>query len=97
MSFTTQYSFTMKNARKQLGEIAAIDATQINPGPIVTDNADCLPLFENAIFHEKPQYRQPESPEQENFRSWLKTSLPRHKASPALIDRIRNIIEDDKA
>lgn len=92
----TQNLFFMKNARKQLGEIASKDATQINPGPIVSDNPDSLPLFENPIFHEKPRPRQPESPEAESFRSWLKTSAPRHKASPALLERIKMITLDDK-
>ena len=92
-----QNLFSMKNARKQLGEIAAKDATQINPGPIVSDNPDALPLFENQIFHEKPRPRQPESPDAESFRSWLKTNSPKHKASPALLERIKSIIHDDKA
>jgi hypothetical protein len=96
MSFTSQYSITMKNARKQLGEIAAIDATQINPGPIVCDNTECLPIFENAVFHEKPRPRLPESQEEENFRSLLKTSLDRHRAPASLIERIRNIVDDNK-
>ena len=42
--------FIMKNARKQLGEIASKDATQINPGSIISDNPDSLPLFEHPIF-----------------------------------------------
>jgi hypothetical protein len=92
-----QNFFTMKNAHKQLGEIASTDATQINPGPIVSDNLDSLPLFENQIFHEKPLSRQPESPDTESFRSWLKTNTPRHKASPALLERIRSITHEDKA
>lgn len=97
MAMLAQNHFTMKNARKQLGEIAAIDAVLINPSPIVSDTPDALPLFENAIFHEKPRPRQPESPDTESFRSWLKASTPRHKASPALLERIRTIPEDEKA
>ncbi len=91
-----QNLFSMKNARKQLGEIASKDATQINPGPIVSDNPDALSLFENQVFHEKQRPRQPESPDVEPFRSWLKTNTPRHKASQALLERIKLISHDDK-
>lgn len=94
-----QNLITMKNARKPLGEIAIKDATQINPGPIVTDNLDHLdlyPLLENVVFHEKPRPRQPESPEAESFRSWLKSNAPRPITSPALIEKIKKITADDK-
>jgi hypothetical protein len=91
-----QKLFSMKNARKQLGEIASNDATQINPGLIVTDNPDAQPLFENQLFFEKPLSRQPESPETELFRSWLKSNTPHPKASPALLERIRTIPHQDK-
>ncbi|GEM_PF-1319698 len=91
-----QNHFTMKNARKQLGEISN-DPTQIKPGPIVADNPDAFPLFENEVFYENPIARQPESPDAESFRSWLKTNTPRHKASPALMERISRITHDDNA
>lgn len=40
--------------------------------------------------------REPEAPEIESFRHFLKARLPLHKASPALSQRIRNAIQDDK-
>ncbi len=91
-----QNHFTMKNARKQLGEISN-DPTQIKPGPIVSDNPDAFPVIENQIFYEKPIARQPESPDTESFRSWLKTNTSRHKASPALVERISRITHDENA
>ena len=90
-----QNHFSMKNARKQLGEIASTDPTQIKPGPIIADDSNFFPLFENQIFYEKPIARQPESPDEESFRSWLKTNTPRHKASPALLERVSSIIHDN--
>ncbi|MBL7827198.1 MAG: hypothetical protein JNJ57_11235 [Saprospiraceae bacterium] len=91
-----QNYFTMKNARKQRGEMASTDATQFNPGPIVPDSVDDLQILENEIFHSKPRPRHPESPEAESFRSWLKAHTPKHSASPALLERIRKITEDFK-
>ncbi len=91
-----QILFTMKNARKQLGETSN-DPTQIKPGPIITDNPDAFPVIENQLFYEKPIARQPESADFESFRSWLKNNLPRHKASPALMERISRITQDDNA
>jgi hypothetical protein len=93
----TQKLFTMKNARKQLGEMASNEASSYNPGPIATESFDTLPLFEHPIFHEKPQARQPEAPDTESFRSWLKSNTPHQKASPALLERIRSITHEDKA
>lgn len=87
----------MKNARKQLGEIAATDAQQFNPGPFVPESFEDLAILENAIFHEKTTPRQPEAPETESFRSWLKAHTPRHTASPALLERLRKITSEDKA
>lgn len=87
----------MKNARKQLGEIAAADAPQFNPGPFVPESFEDLSILENEIFHEKPTPRLPEAPETESFRSWLKAHTPGHTASPALLERIRKITEADKA
>ena len=90
-----QTFFSMKNARKQTGEIATSDATKINPGPIMTEGPDVFPLFENPVFHEKHRSRQPESPDSESFRSWLQSNTPDHKASPALLERVKNILQDD--
>lgn len=92
-----QTHVTMKNARKQLGEIAAKEVKKGNPGPIIPSNPADFPLFENPIFYEKPLSRTPESPDTESFRSWLKTNSPKHTASPALVERIKRIITDDNA
>lgn len=85
----------MKNARRLPGRIASTDATQINPGPRVADNPDSFPFLENPIFHELPRSRQLESPEEETFRSWLKSNTPAQKASPALLERIKRITHEN--
>lgn len=52
--------------------------------------------LEEKIFTEKPAPRIPESPDEESFRMFLKTNLPRHKASQALLERIRSSIQHEK-
>lgn len=96
-ALSAQNVSTMKNARKQLGEVAGMDATQLNPVPVDNAPTDTFPVFEDAVFFKKPQPRQPESPDTESFRSWLKSNAHRHSASPALLERIRTIPEDHKA
>ena len=85
--------FNMKNARKQQGEIAQPDVAPVYPNNTLTDNLDSFFPVENPLFLENSMKRVPESPEIESFRSWLKMNLPTHKASPALIERIRKISE----
>lgn len=92
----TQTLFTMKNARKQLGEIASTDASQFNPGPIVPDVFDQFPVMENEIFQRSPSPREPESPETESFRAWLKVHTPREKPSAELMERLRKITQEEE-
>jgi hypothetical protein len=92
----TQNHSSMKNARKQLGTDTAANYPSGVPQPPITTNADDFSLIENDAFSHKPEPRQPESPDAESFRSLLKTNLPRHQASPTLLQRIHNISRHDK-
>lgn len=91
-SMPAQIHFNMKIARKDTG----ITASDKHP---ITDTfvhpADATPV-ENTIFFENPAPRQPESPDVESLRSLLKANLPRETASPALLQRIRSRMHDQK-
>lgn len=91
-----QILFTMKNARKQLGEVAAKEMTQRTPGPITPENLDDFPRLDSAVFNQKPRIRESESSETESLRSFLKANSPHPKAPQALLERIKSIIEEDK-
>ncbi len=93
-SMPAQIHFNMKIARKDTG-IPASDKHQVTD-PFVSGNpADAIPV-ENAVFFEKPAPRQPESPDVESLRSLLNANLPRETASPALLQRIRSRMHDQK-
>ncbi len=87
-SMPAQIHFYMKIARKETG-ISVSDKLRAN-GP--QDPS----LFEDQVFAEKPASRQPESPDVESLRSLLKANLSREKASPALIQRIRSQMHENK-
>jgi len=93
--FLTQISCNMKDARKQ----TTASATNSTPGtpnsrPVNRPFEDD-PAFDSAVFSTPPAPRQPESPEDESFRSFLKHQLPRHKASAALSQKIRNSLHEE--
>jgi hypothetical protein len=85
--FLTQINSNMKDARKQITAIAA----HPTPGtPSVKLHHDDDLNLDNDVFSKAPAPRQPESPEQETLRSFLKHQLPRYKASQALSNKIRS-------
>lgn len=88
----------MKHERKHQGAFANnVDATgTATPGSAAPAQPDDLQPTAETIFGNPPAPRQPETPEEESFRRFLKTHLPRHKASPALIQRIRSTIQEDR-
>ncbi|MDX1910490.1 MAG: hypothetical protein SFV22_03340 [Saprospiraceae bacterium] len=92
---SAQIQVNMKNARKVNG-VPAGDKLQSNTAPFPNNPAD-TPIFDPQIFAEKPAPRQPESPEVESLRSLLKANMTREKASPALMERIRNKMQDPKS
>ena len=83
-----QIHVSMKNARKETGTPAS-DKLRVT-GP--EDQA----LFTDQIFAALPSPRQPESPDVESLRSLLKANLSREKASPALLQRIRSSMQENK-
>lgn len=87
-STPAQIHVSMKNARKATGSLAS-DKHRVS---LPEDQA----LFEDQIFSAPPSPRQPESPEVESLRSLLKANMTREKASPALIERIRSRMNEEK-
>ena len=90
-----QIHVSMKNARKETGTPVS-DKPRVN-GPLSSKHPNDQSSLENQVFSEKPEPRQPESPDVESLRSLLKANMTREKASPALIERIRSRMRDDKA
>lgn len=86
----------MKNARKQLGEVALKETTECTTGSIFPDNPDDLILFNNPVFYQKPETREPDSPKTESFRSFLKAALPNPKVPQTLLERIKSMSEGTK-
>jgi len=89
-----QIHVSMKNARKETG-IPASDKPRAL-GPLTANGPEDQVIFDHQVFSEKPAPRQPESPDVESLRSLLKANLSREKASPALIQRIRSRMHENK-
>ncbi|MDO8366158.1 MAG: hypothetical protein Q7T20_05120 [Saprospiraceae bacterium] len=87
-STPAQIHIRMKIARKAAG-VPASDKSRVN-GP------EDQTLCNNQVFAEKPAPRQPESPDVESLRSLLKANMTREKASPALLQRIRSRMFENK-
>lgn len=89
---------TMKNSLKSTGNLAAkqgIAASSYSTSPAgIEPKADDQSFTEKKLFHKKPTPRLPESPEEESFRHFIQSNLPRPKASPALLQRIRSIAQE---
>ena len=87
----------MKHERKHQGAFANnVNNAAATPGSAAPAQPDDIMPTTETIFSNPPAPRQPETPEEESFRRFLKTHLPRHKASPALIQRIRSHIQEDR-
>ena len=91
---------TMKNSLKSTGNLAAkqgiaVSSYSTNPSGI-EPHPDDQTFAEEKIFHKKPAPRVPESPEEENFRHFIKSSLPSPRASQALLQRIRSIAQESQ-
>ena len=89
---------TMKNSLKSTGNLAAkqniaVSSYSTTPSGI-EPHPDDQTFSEEKIFHKKPAPRLPESPEEENFRHFIKSNLPQPRASQALLQRIRNISQE---
>ncbi|MBC7777694.1 MAG: hypothetical protein H7246_19825 [Phycisphaerae bacterium] len=91
---SAQTHVSMKNARKETGLPVSDKIRAL--GPLNADSPSDPAIFEHQIFSDKPAPRQPESPDVESLRSLLKANLSREKASPALIQRIRSRMHENK-
>ena len=89
-----QINVRMKNARKATGQSVS-DKFPVN-GLQMMVTPDDSTRYENQVFAEPSAPRQPESPEVESLRSLLKANLPSEKASPALLQRIRSRMHENK-
>jgi hypothetical protein len=90
----------MKNIRKTATQDTAVAneafGTSNPPG---TDQHSTAPTYNDALFCPPPQQhanapRLTESPEEEAFRSLLKSNLSQHKAPQALLHKIRSIARE---
>jgi len=90
---------TMKNSLKSTGNLAAKQSIVVSSYSTLSGiepQADDQSFTEDKIFNKKPSPRLPETPEEENFRHFIKSNLPRPKASQALLQRIRSISQESQ-
>lgn len=80
---------SMKNPRKSPGTPVGTLARTLDS--VQQDLAD-LPFVSDAITNHSAS-KEPSSPEEESFRTFLHSRLSRHKAPPALRERIKNAIK----
>ena len=88
---------TMKNSINPTGNLAAKQGILVSSRSTMSGiepHPDDQSFTEDKIFHKKPNLRVPETPEEENFRQFIKSNLPRPKASQALLQRIRSISQE---
>ena len=92
----TQTNCTMKSPRNQNnGNAVGTVRTGI---PFTADpvNDDALPRFPEQLATDNPSPRDIPLPEEESFRAFLSSRLPKHKASQALRDKVRSTIEKNE-
>lgn len=85
----------MKNLRKQ--QENPFDANHINGNipSLPIDSMDEQSLLDTSLFSTPPSPRLPESLEEESFRNLLKSNLPQHRASSALLQRIKEVLREE--
>ncbi len=90
-----QTILTMKSPRKQNGQTVGSVRTGI---PYVADieETDALPRAPQQNLRETSSPREIPLPEEDSFRAFLHSRLPKHKASQALRDRIRSSIANSE-
>jgi hypothetical protein len=91
-----QTNCTMKSPRNQNnGNAVGTVRTGI---PFTADlcNDDAMPRFPEQQTSEDHSPRDIQLPEEESFRAFLSSRLPKHKASQALRDKVRSTIEKNE-
>ena len=91
-----QTNCTMKSPRKQNnGNAVGTVRTGVSvSAELGTD--DMLPRFPQQPASENPSPRDIPLPEEDSFRNFLSSRLPKHKASQALRERVRSTIEKNE-
>lgn len=91
-----QTNCTMKSPRKQINDNAVGTVRTGIPFAADLGNDDVSPRFPQQQSSENPSPRDIPLPEEDSFRSFLNSRLPKHKASQALRDRVRSTIEKNE-
>lgn len=87
---------TMKSPRKQNNGNAVGTVRTGIPFTADLGNDDALPRYPEQLPTENPSPREIPLPEEESFRAFLSSRLPKHKASQALRDKVRSTIEKNE-
>lgn len=82
----------MKSPRKQNGNAVGTVRTGIPYTADLDDAPDALPRFHEQPLSETPSPREINLSEEDSFRAFLSSRLPKHKASQALKERIRSSV-----
>lgn len=87
----------MNNSRKTNADALAVGSSPstkiLRPQNSLSTDPE-IPVFPEYYDPEFPASRLAPSPEEETFRSYVKSRLPKLKASPALRERIRLAVEN---
>lgn len=92
----TQTNCTMKSPRNQNNGNAVGTVRTGIPFAAELGNDDSLPRYPEQHASENPSPRDIPLPEEDSFRSFLSSRLPKHKASQALRDKVRSSIEKNE-
>lgn len=92
----TQTTLTMKSPRKQNNGNAVGTVRTGIPFAADLSNDDTLPRSPEQQTSENPSPRDIPMPEEESFRAFLSSRLPKHKATQALRDKVRSTIEKNE-
>jgi hypothetical protein len=88
-----QTILTMKSPRKQNGNAVGTVRTGSQHTVDNNDALDALPRFPEQYLSENPSPRETHLPEEDSFRAFLSSRLPKYKATQALRERIRSSVE----
>ena len=86
----------MKSPRKQNNGNAVGTVRTGIPFAADLGNDDALPRYPEQFPSESPSPRDIPMPEEESFRAFLSSRLPKHKATQALRDKVRSTIEKNE-
>jgi|GEM_PF-1583336 len=91
-----QTNCSMKSPRKQNNGNAVGTVRTGIPFVATTGDDDALPRFTELHPTESPSPKEIPLPEEDSFRAFLSSRLPKHKATQALRDRVRSTIEKNE-